>query len=88
MKTFNIQNKKFNLENIKQFYTASIVKTGYKDETTEVSLDWYEREGKGKVELLAFGVFVVTKDGKKHSFIFKTRDELDMQMKLILEEIR
>jgi hypothetical protein len=87
MKSFEIENKKFNLDNIKQFYVASIVKTGYKDETTEVSLDWYESEGKGRVELVGFGIIIITKDKNRHQFLFKTKDELDRQMSLIAREI-
>ena len=45
-----IENKDINLSNIKQLYPAAIVKTGYEDETTQVSLEWLEIEAKGKVE--------------------------------------
>ena len=77
----------FFLSDIKRFYTAVVIKSGYEDETTEVSLEWFESEGRGRVELLYYGIFITTKDGKKHQFLFKTRDELDIQMSSIIYQI-
>jgi hypothetical protein len=87
MKSFIIKDIEFALDAIEQFYIAVIVKTGYKNETTEVSLKWFESEAKGRVEFVAFCITIVTKSKKRYQFLFKTRGELDRQMSLISSQI-
>ncbi len=60
-----------------QLYPAAIVKTGYEDETTQVSLEWLDVEGKEKVEIVGYGIFVYIGENEKHSFIYETREEMD-----------
>ena len=43
----NIQDREFDTKNIKRLYPAGLVKTGYRDETTEVSLEWLDVEAIG-----------------------------------------
>ena len=45
-----IQEKTFDTAKITQLYPAAVVKTGYENETTQVSLEWLDVEAKGKVE--------------------------------------
>jgi len=73
----SIENKTFKKEDIKKLYPAAIVKTGFEDETTQISLEWLETECNGAVEVVEYGVFVNLKDGSKHSFLYKTREEFD-----------
>jgi len=87
MRSFKIKDMKFILDDIKRLYVAVIIKTGYRDETTEISLEWFESEGIGRVELVGFGIFVITKDKQKYQFLFKTREELDREMSLISSQI-
>ena len=70
------ENQEVELSNIKQLYPAAIVKTGYQDETTQVSLEWLETESKGQVELVEFAIFLELKDTSKYSFSYSTREEL------------
>ena len=77
MKKLTIEDKTFNLKDIKQLYPAAVVKTGYEDETTEMSMEWIDTESKGRVEIVGYGLFIVIDEETKHSFIFKTREELD-----------
>ncbi|NOZ90478.1 MAG: phosphomannomutase [Epsilonproteobacteria bacterium] len=86
MKKLTIENKEFNLKDIKQLYPAVIIKTGYKDETTEMSLEWIDTEAKGKVEVVGYGLFVSI-DDEKYSFMYKTRDELNHAIGLITQQI-
>jgi len=72
-----IEEKQFDTKEITQLYPAVVIKTGYEEETTQVSLEWIEVEGKGKVEVVGFGVFLNLGDEEKHSFIFDTREEMD-----------
>lgn len=71
-----IENRDINLSNIKQLYPAGIVKTGYEDETTQVSLEWLEIEAKGKVEVVGFKIFVELKNSEKFSFFYDTKEQL------------
>jgi len=72
-----IENKQFDSKEITQLYPAAIVKTGFEDETTQVSLEWVEIEAKGKVEVVGYGVFVNLGEEHKHAFIFETKEEMD-----------
>ena len=72
-----IQDKQFETKEITQLYPAAIVKTGYEDETTQVSLEWLSVESKGKVEVVGFGIFVHLGEDEKHEFIFETKEEMD-----------
>jgi hypothetical protein len=71
-----IVDKSFDTALITQLYPAGIVKTGYKDETTQVSLEWLEVEAKGKVEIDGFAIFVHIGE-EKYRFFYKDRDSLD-----------
>jgi len=72
-----IEDKQFDTAKITQLYPAAIVKTGYEDETTQMSLEWLEVEAKGKVEVEGFGIFVHLGEEERHSFVYESREELD-----------
>ena len=88
MKKLTIDNKTFNLADIKQLYPAVLVKTGYGDETTEMSLEWIDIESKGRVEITGYGLFIVMNSKKKHTFFYKERELLDIAVGLVAEQIR
>jgi len=72
-----IEDKQFDTQEITQLYPAVVIKTGYEDETTQVSLEWIEVEGKDKVEVVGYGLFLILAEEEKHSFIFDTKEEMD-----------
>ena len=72
-----IEEKQFDTKEITQLYPAVVIKTGYEDETTQVSLEWIETEAKDKVEIVGYGLFVILKEEEKHSFMFDTREQMD-----------
>ena len=88
MSKITIEEKIFNLNEIKQLYPAVLVKTGYKDETTEMSLEWIDVESKGRVEVAGYGIFIVISDEEKYSFIYKDREELDVAIGKLAEQIQ
>jgi hypothetical protein len=88
MKKLTINDKTFNLKEIKQLYPAVLVKTGYKDETTEMSLEWIDVEAKGRVEIVGYGLFVVISDSEKHAFIYQNREELHTAMGEVAQQIQ
>jgi hypothetical protein len=65
-----------------------VVKTGYEDETTEMSMEWIDTESKGRVEIVGYGLFVVINEEEKYSFIFKNREELDALIAEISHQLR
>jgi len=83
-----IEEKQFDTKEITQLYPAVVIKTGYEEETTQVSLEWIEVEGKGKVEVVGYGVFVNLGEDEKHSFIFDTRDEMDVAIGKIAAQLK
>jgi hypothetical protein len=86
MKKLTIENKEFSLKDIKQLYPAVLVKTGYKEETTEMSLEWIDTEAKGRVEIAGYGLFISINEDK-YSFLYDTREELNSAIGLITKQI-
>ncbi len=78
MKIITIENKRFNLKDIKQLYPAVLVRTGYKNEVAEMSLEWIDIEAKGRVEIEGYGLFIRIGEEEKHSFLYNSREELNM----------
>jgi len=87
MKKLTIEDKTFNLKDIKQLYPAVLVKTGYGEETTEMSLEWIDSESKGRVEITGYGVFVVISDTEKYSFVYNQREKMDEVIARIAKQI-
>ena len=83
-----IEDKQFDTKEITQLYPAAVVKTGHEDETTQVSLEWIDVESKGKVEIVGYGVFVNLGEEEKHSFIFDTREEMDIAIGKIAAQLK
>jgi len=80
MKKLTIENKIFNLKEIQQLYPAVLVKTGYKNEVAEMSLEWIDIEAKGRVEIVGYGIFVRIGEEEKHSFLYDSREELEASL--------
>jgi len=83
-----IEDKQFDSKKITQLYPAAIIKTGYKNETTQVSLAWIEAEAKGKVEIVGYGIFIHMGEEEKYSFVFKTKEKMDVVVKQIAIQIK
>jgi len=83
-----IKDKTFDTAKITQLYPAAVVKTGYEDETTQVSLEWLDVEAKGKVEVVGFGIFIHLGEEEKHTFMFDTKEEMDEEIGYIASQIK
>ncbi len=83
-----IEDKSFQSSDITQLYPAALVKTGYKDETTQVSLEWLEVESKGKVELQGYGIFIHVGKDEKFSFLYKNRELLDEAIAKLAKQLQ
>jgi len=83
-----IEDKQFDSKEIMQLYPAVVIKTGYEEEITQVSLAWIDTEAKGKVEIVGYGVFIHLKDERKDSFIFDTREAMDIAIAKIATQLK
>ena len=83
-----IKEKQFDTSNITQLYPAAVVKTGFEDETTQVSLEWLDVESKGKVEVVGFGIFIHLGDEEKYTFMFDTKEEMDEEIGFIASQLQ
>jgi hypothetical protein len=80
--------KQFDTSKITQLYPAAVVKTGFEDETTQVSLEWLDVESKGKVEVVGFGIFIHLGDEEKYTFMFDTKEEMDEEIGFIASQLQ
>lgn len=87
MKKITIEDKIFNIKNIKQLYPAALIKTGHGDETTEVSLEWIDSESKGRVDIVGYGLFIIISDEEKYSFVYERREEMDECIGLVARQL-
>jgi hypothetical protein len=83
-----IEDMEFDSKDIKRLYPAVLVKTGYKDETTEVSLEWIDVEAKDRVEVVNYGIFIILQNEKKYSFLYKDRLSLDNAIALLSKQLQ
>ena len=83
-----IEDKQYDIKDITQLYPEEVVKTGHEDETTQVSLEWIDLESKGKVEIVGYGVFIHLGEEKKYSFVFDTREEMDIAIGKIASQLK
>ena len=81
-----IQDKSIEQKDIKKLYPAALVKTGHGDEVTEISLEWIDTEGGNDVEIACYGIFVITKYGKKLSFLYESREELEKEIEKLTKQ--
>jgi len=83
-----IKEKQFDTAKITQLYPAAVVKTGFEDETTQVSLEWLDVEAKGKVEVVGFGIFIHLGEEEKHTFMFDTKEKMDEEIGYIASQLK
>ncbi len=82
-----IQNKEFDTAKITQLYPAAVIRTGFEDETTQVSLEWLESEAKDKVEVVGYGIFLHLGEEDKHTFIYDTKEAMDEEIGAIATQL-
>lgn len=75
-----IQNETINQESIVKIYPVAIIETGEENETTHISIEWLDNEGLGKVVLVGYAIVVNLKDTDRKEYFFATRDEFDIAM--------
>ncbi|HIC77642.1 MAG TPA: phosphomannomutase [Sulfurovum sp.] len=83
-----IDEEEFDPKEITQLYPAAVIKTGNGDETTQVSMQWVEKEGKDKVDLVGYGIFIHLGKDDVRTFMYDTRAEMDEVAASISEQIK
>ncbi len=83
-----IDDKEFDPKDITQLYPAAVIKTGEGDETTQVSMKWVENEGKDKVELVGYAIYVHLGEENIYEFIYDTKEEMDAVSAQIAKQIK
>ena len=83
-----IQEKTFDTKEITQLYPAAVIKTGYEDETTQVSLEWLDVEAQGKVEVVGYGIFLHLGEENRHTFMFDSKEEMDEEIGRIASQLQ
>jgi len=83
-----LENHTFDLGKVKRLYPAVLVKTGYDEELTEMSLEWIDTVAKEGVEISHYGIFIIMNDTKqKHTFFYNTREDLDNAMADLAQQL-
>lgn len=84
-----IQDTQFDPTDISQLYYAAVVVKEEGDEPMQVSLTWLDQHGKGKVEVLGYGIFVhILDDPEPYDFMYETREELDSVAEQVVQQIK
>ena len=83
-----IDEEEFDPKEITQLYPAAVIKTGNGDETTQVSMQWVEKEGKDKVDLVGYGIFIHLGKDDIRTFMYDTKAEMDEVAASISEQIK
>ncbi len=73
-----IEDREFKLADISQLYPSAMIKTGYEDELTPISLEWIDsQKDNPDVIVVKYAIFVHLKDKSVSSFFYKSKEELD-----------
>jgi hypothetical protein len=83
-----IEGKSFKLEDIAQLYPSAMIKTGFEDELTPISLEWVDsQKDNPDVIVVKYAIFVHTKDKAVSSFDYATREDLENALDLLSKQI-
>jgi menaquinone-dependent protoporphyrinogen IX oxidase len=84
-----IQETSFDTDEMTQLYPAAMIKTGYNEEVTQISLEWIDmQEGNSDVVIVDYAIFVHKKDGSITSFLYKTREALQEAMEALAAQMQ
>ena len=85
---FTIEGESFDTDNITQLYPAAMIKTGYNEEVTQISLEWVDmQEGNADVTVVNYAIFIHKKDRSVASFPYKSREALQEAMDALGHQI-
>ena len=83
-----IEQQEFDTDDITQLYPAAMIKTGYNDEVTQISLEWVDmQEGNSDVTVVNYSIFIHKKDRSVASFPYHDRIALQEAMNALAEQM-
>jgi len=83
-----LEGEKFDTDDITQLYPAAMIKTGYNDEVTQISLEWVDmQEGNADVSVVNYALFLHKRDRSVVSFPYQSRDALQEAMNALAEQM-
>ncbi len=83
-----INNENFDTNDITQLYPAAMIKTGYNDEVTQISLEWVDmQEENSDVEVVNYAIFIHKKDRSVASFPYENREALYIAMDALASQM-
>lgn len=78
--TITIEDMTFELSKVRQLYPAAMIPSGYGEELTQISLEWYDTNNKQDIKAKRFGIFINLEDKSIHPFYYDTRELLEKAM--------
>ncbi len=85
---FSIEGESFDTDDITQLYPAAMIKTGYAEEVTQISLEWVDmQEGNSDVTVVNYAIFIHKRDRSVTSFPYQTRSALQEALDTLAEQI-
>jgi hypothetical protein len=82
-----LENSKIDSTDIVRLYPVAIVTTGIDNETTPVSLEWFDELSKDKVRVITFAIFVYFKNEEVKEFRYANRDLLEEAIQTIASQL-
>jgi hypothetical protein len=82
-----IEDHEFKKSDIQRLYPAAMIKTGYDDELTPISLEWIEsQKDNSDVIVVKYAIFIHSFNGSITPFFYKDREELDLALDKLAEQ--
>ncbi len=76
-----IEGEEFDTDDITQLYPAAMIKTGYNDEVTQISLEWIDmQEGNSDIVIVNYAIFIHKRNRAVTSFPYPDREALQEAM--------
>jgi len=83
-----IENQNFDTNDITQLYPAAMIKTGYNDEVTQISLEWVDMQAENAdVTVVNYAIFIHKRDRSVASFPYHDRTALEEAMDALAGQI-
>ncbi|MCH9813080.1 MAG: phosphomannomutase [Epsilonproteobacteria bacterium] len=82
-----IEDATFDTDDIRQLYPAAIIPSGYGDELTQISLEWYDTKDNDEIIAKKYGIFIHLSDKSVHPFYYENRDALEDAMQILAKQL-
>ena len=85
---FTIEGESFDTSDITQLYPAAMIKTGYNEEVTQISLEWVDMQENNKdVTVVNYAIFIHLRDRSVASFPYHDRQALQKGLDALAKQM-